>query len=255
MGRLLGRVAIALGVIVAAMGCGSRTLPGIAEVPGDGGSIGNEGGSGDGSTNHDSAPTCTVHGGYCVTDAECCNKEKCAGNSCGGMPVCQHTGQSCMRNRDCCMGQGPCAGGVCGGKPPPCQPDGTPCRDPLSCCSMTCSNGACGGGPCQPDGTSCMSSTQCCSNQCTNNVCGGVSACMAIGMTQCDICTAQSCCPQLMACQQDAMCAAYLQCIAQCEQQGNSGITCSQGQCAMFQGALRMQLDGCAGPACFMECM
>jgi hypothetical protein len=221
----VARVVIALGAIVGSVACGSRTLPALGEVAGDAGDGGSPVGAdagGPDSTAVDSAPPCTPDGGSCTSSAQCCGGEGCIDSTCGGGATgCSPNGANCMADGECCAGQ--CSKGFCG---PPSN-----CRQDLAICS---------------------SAAQCCSLACANHLCGA-SNCAALGPSQCDTCMALSCCSELSACEPDAMCLAYLQCLVSCEMDGGAGESCSQG-CASPGDPLTSQLQQCAAQNCLTAC-
>jgi hypothetical protein len=134
-----------------------------------------------------------------------------------------------------------------------CSPDGTVCHSDGECCVGRCSKGFCGlSSSCQEDGVICSNAAQCCSLACTNQLCGA-SNCAALGPSQCDTCTALSCCSQLGACEPDPGCLAYLQCLVSCEMDGGAGLPCSQG-CASLGGSAASQLQQCVQQQCLTAC-
>jgi hypothetical protein len=140
----------------------------------------------------------------------------------------------------------------------PCQPDGVPCNFASQCCTEVCGAGVCGGaGPtCTADGSPCQSSSECCSGLCSGDACEEPTTSCAVSSNanQCDVCLADSCCPQLSACESDSTCAESQTCFDACYKGPGTGANCAQ-ECGMkypsTQGEL---LEQCAANACLTDC-
>ena len=80
-----------------------------------------------------------------------------------------------------------------------------------------------------------------------------VMACAAIGPRACEACSANSCCPQLSACESDPACGKAIQCIAMCETNTGTGAMCS-AQCGLQQTGLGAALYNCGAQNCAQQC-
>jgi hypothetical protein len=141
----------------------------------------------------------------------------------------------------------------------PCEPDGVPCSFDAQCCVNVCSAGVCGGTTpsCLGDGSSCGSSTECCSGQCTGGVCSEpttVSCAVSSNANQCDVCLAESCCPQWSACESVPECAESQTCFDACYKGPGSGASCAQTCAAKYPSAQGATLEQCAATSCLTEC-
>ncbi len=140
----------------------------------------------------------------------------------------------------------------------PCEPDGVPCSFAAQCCTAVCAGGACGGllPTCTSDGSSCQSSTECCSGQCSGGVCEEPTTTCAVSSNanQCDMCLAESCCPQLSACESNPACAESQKCFDACYSGPGSGTKCGQSCAMQFPTTQGAVLEQCAASACLNAC-
>jgi hypothetical protein len=138
----------------------------------------------------------------------------------------------------------------------PCQVDGVPCITAGQCCSSVCGSGLCGGPAptCTADGVPCQSSSQCCSGLCSGSICEEPAACaVSSNANQCDVCLAQSCCPQLTACDSNTACTQSQACFDGCYEPG-MGVTCGQKCVSQFPSTQGDLLEQCAANACLTSC-
>jgi hypothetical protein len=122
--------------------------------------------------------------------------------------------------------------------PGPCEPDGVPCIGPMQCCSGVCAGNRCGPQPPPPppqDGG--PPPPQC-----------------APGPNSCTACVAALCCPQLMECEADSTCTAFLNCFDKCYAQGN-GPACAMSCQQQYSDVPVQQLVQCGAGACGPKCM
>jgi len=75
-----------------------------------------------------------------------------------------------------------------------------------------------------------------------------------VGPTTCDLCLSNSCCTQVEACKQDALCAQQLKCLVDCEKNGGSGLACSEGQCNQPSDQFTTNLFTCGYQSCPSPC-
>ena len=219
-------------------------------------------------------PTCKPVGSACKVASDCCYSS-CIGGVCATMPpTCVPDYGKCSTSAQCCSQLCNQQTGSCEPNtppPPPCEPDGTPCGTSSQCCSQVCSGGYCMGGPppppaCKPDGYSCVSAGECCSAVCNGGLCGAIfvdagpivdSGPIACGSTSnklCDQCVAQSCCPQMVSCGNDAPCNQWLSCVQSCEQKGYSAFWCTQNACGAPSTPTESGLYSCAQQYCSTPC-
>ncbi len=79
--------------------------------------------------------------------------------------------------------------------------------------------------------------------------------CATTSNKKCDMCVAQSCCSQEVACENDATCSSWLNCIQKCEQQNLSAFTCSStSYCSPPSTVAEKALYGCAQQLCSSQC-
>src|SRR5580692_12067996 len=97
-----------------------------------------------------------------------------------------------------------------------CQVDGVPCISASQCCSDACTADVCGNGTvtCLADGTACTSAAECCSDAC-DGTCGATpppSCPVGTNAGPCEICVADDCCSDVVACEADTVCVESEQC-------------------------------------------
>lgn len=140
----------------------------------------------------------------------------------------------------------------------PCEPDGVPCSFAAQCCTAVCAGGACGGTlpTCTIDGSSCQSSTECCSGLCAGGVCEEPTTSCAVSSNAnpCDVCLADSCCPQLSACESNSVCGESQTCFDQCYSGPGSGTKCAQSCGMQFPSSQGAVLEQCAASGCLSAC-
>jgi hypothetical protein len=121
-----------------------------------------------------------------------------------------------------------CQGNVCGGTTPACLPNGAQCDSDAACCSQSCSGGFCG---------------------------GSVVACaVSSNANACDVCLADSCCPQLSACQANTVCEESQQCFDSCYSGPGSGAKCASKCIGEYPSSLGTSLEQCAATSCASAC-
>jgi hypothetical protein len=140
----------------------------------------------------------------------------------------------------------------------PCQVDGVPCITAGQCCSNVCDQQICGGATptCLADGTACTSAEQCCSGEC-NGECGvstQPSCPIDPNATSCEVCVAEACCTDELACETDAVCADAQQCFINCRAAGASGGTCAQTCIQENPSTSAETLFQCAASNCASTC-
>jgi hypothetical protein len=80
---------------------------------------------------------CSMGGGMCTADAECCGDLSCRRGITFGTRCCTEAGDSCSSGADCC-GYMDCVSGMC-----ECRGATRGCLDDRDCCSGTCTAGRC----------------------------------------------------------------------------------------------------------------
>jgi hypothetical protein len=151
-----------------------------------------------------------------------------------------------------------------GGPGPGCEPDNVPCIDPQQCCSGVCVNSTCGGPnpppPCKPDGFACGQPGECCNFDCTMGICSspmsdaGPPPMCSPGANQCTSCVFGACCPQELACEQDATCVQFINCFDACYAGPGTGNMCATA-CGQQHGDPTVQsLIQCATGTCVTQC-
>ena len=197
------------------------------------------GASGAGNTN----VVCTVAGGSCTTDGQCCSRscDVAAGKCASSVATCGGTGTSCAVPTDCCNLQCDTARGVCSAAAA-CTADGASCASPGECCSGTCT-----GATCQALNTACKTA----GNPCTATD-GGTGGCCS-GLCSAGKCVLGSsfCIQPGDACARDTDC-----CGGACAKAGGATLgvctdvqTTGTGQCT-HDGVL---CNGC-GSCCSRNC-
>lgn len=143
---------------------------------------------------------------------------------------------------------------------PGCVPDGVPCSLASQCCSNLCTANVCASAvsTCLPNGQDCMASGECCSGTCANNACVDQPpppppACPS-GPTECSVCLAQSCCPEVGACLADATCNDFYACAQSCFGGSPANVLPCVQKCSPNPGTLEMNLESCAVQSCAAAC-
>lgn len=143
---------------------------------------------------------------------------------------------------------------------PGCVPDGVPCALASQCCSNLCTGNICASAvsTCLPNGQGCMASGECCSGTCANNACVDQPpppppACPS-GPTECSVCLAQSCCPEVGACLADATCNDFYACAQSCFGGSPANVLPCVQKCSPNPGTLETGLETCAVQSCAAAC-
>jgi hypothetical protein len=185
----------------------------------------------------------------------CCGGAWCANGTCVADSLfdagwCVSPGGNCSSQQLCCseynnVTQCPTSGGAHSTCPyssqSMCREHGSPCSDPMQCCSRECASNGYGQRTCmaldgcQPLGETCADGNNCCSHICTNNTCAASSACMREG----EICKGSWDC----SCQANLECTPTMSGVTRCTNSnsiphslpiGSSCVLseqCSSGQC------------------------
>lgn len=114
--------------------------------------------------------SCTIGGGRCSFDSDCCS-DNCASGVCqAGSGGCTIGGGSCSFDSDCCSDN--CASGVCQAGSGKCTDGGGSCSFDSDCCSDNCYSGTCQAA-CTSQGNSCTYDHECCAGNCNSRgMCG-----------------------------------------------------------------------------------
>ncbi|MGH7294053.1 MAG: hypothetical protein ACRELB_03925 [Polyangiaceae bacterium] len=109
---------------------------------------------------------------------------------------------------------------------------------------------------CSADGVACQSAAQCCSGECNGGFCGGgpIACGVSSNANQCDVCLAESCCPQVNACDSNATCLQSQQCFDGCYAGPGTGASCAQKCGASFPSSQGAALTQCAASSCAASC-
>lgn len=113
---------------------------------------------------------CTIGGGSCDYDSDCCSDNCSSGKCQAGVGGCTIGGGSCDYDSDCCSSNcnsGKCQSGVGG-----CTNGAGSCDYDSDCCSGNCHSGKCQTA-CSVSGESCTYDFECCAGNCNNrHICG-----------------------------------------------------------------------------------
>jgi hypothetical protein len=143
-----------------------------------------------------------------------------------------------------------------------CLAVGEACGSNVECCTFLCIASACQPvtppPSCVGPGDACESNVPCCSGACDGGVCGesvedaGVSCSQPTG-NGCAECLAETCCPQLAACESDSLCTQALNCFEACFT-GSNGAQCSSQCDSEFPSPLADALASCGASQCASTC-
>jgi hypothetical protein len=81
-----------------------------------------------------------------------------------------------------------------------------------------------------------------------------VPSCNVGGSSTCDLCLSNSCCLQVEACQIDPTCKSAMACLVTCEENGGSGLACSEGECSKPADQETTNLFTCGSQQCASPC-
>jgi hypothetical protein len=111
------------------------------------------------------AASCTIGGGHCSFDSDCCS-DNCASGICqAGSGGCTIGGGSCSFDSDCCSDN--CHSGTCQAGSGKCTDGGGSCSFDSDCCSDNCYSGTCQSA-CTSQGDSCTYDHECCAGNCNS---------------------------------------------------------------------------------------
>lgn len=127
-------------------------------------------------TNKAASPDfCTIGGGSCSFDSDCCSGNCYSGTCQAGAGGCTVGGGSCSFDSDCCSSN--CSSGTCQSGTG-CTNGGGSCSFDSDCCSGNCRSGACQAA-CISTGESCTYDHECCGGNCNSHSrCGSEPNCI-----------------------------------------------------------------------------
>lgn len=106
---------------------------------------------------------CTIGGGHCDFDSDCCSDNCDSGKCQAGVGGCTVGGGSCDFSSDCCSNS--CYSGTCQEGNGSCLGGGTHCSFDSDCCSDNCYSGTCQA-TCGSTDDSCTYDHDCCGGNC-----------------------------------------------------------------------------------------
>ena len=108
---------------------------------------------------------CTIGGGSCYLDSQCCS-DNCRSGTCqAGAGGCSIGGSSCYLDSQCCSDN--CRSGTCQEGSGGCSDGGGSCYLDSQCCSGNCRSGTCQTA-CSTSGDSCTYDHECCAGNCNS---------------------------------------------------------------------------------------
>ncbi len=116
------------------------------------------------------AALCHANGGQCSVAADCCSS-RCESGVCLAPGTCAGPRAACSTRSLCCSGRCESDDGTSRVCQDYCLAVGANCDDGRRCCSLSCTNGTCGGAACTVVGQACMEDKQCCSKSCEDGHC------------------------------------------------------------------------------------
>ncbi len=109
--------------------------------------------------------SCTIGGGHCSFDSDCCSDNCHAGVCQAGSGGCSIGGSNCSFDSDCCSDN--CHAGVCQAGSGKCTDGGGSCSFDSDCCSDNCYAGTCQSA-CTSQGDACTYDHECCAGNCNS---------------------------------------------------------------------------------------